>query len=402
MILMLQSLDKVTFLVGSKDRLSEMIASSAKPPFDEEIIEFLNNVSRILMKDTRSKLYSDVITLAFWLRKASVQSLKERYDDRRDKVILQGRGVVFHIAPSNVPVNFAYSLFVGMLTGNINIVRVPSKDFEQIRIITDAINNALNSDENLRNYVALVRYERDKLINDAFSSICDARIIWGGDATIDEIRKSSLPPRSIEIAFADRFSLAVIDSDLYIKSSDKIAVARDFYNDTYFSDQNACTSPRIVIWIGGKKDEAKELFWDELYKIVKEKYVLQPIQSVNKLTSSYLSAVYLPGVKIIRKYDNLLFRINVISITNNIMEMKDNSGFFFEYDCDDVMDLKTLCDDKRCQTIGLYGDTQLLMPLLKSGIKGVDRVIPIGKTMDFDMIWDGYNLVSQLTRIIVL
>ena len=40
------------------------------------------------------------------------------------------------------------------------------------------------------------------------------------------------------------------------------------------------------------------------------------------------------------------------------------------------------------------------MLLLTSGIKGIDRVVPIGKTMDFDFIWDGYDLISQLTRII--
>lgn len=40
------------------------------------------------------------------------------------------------------------------------------------------------------------------------------------------------------------------------------------------------------------------------------------------------------------------------------------------------------------------------MPLLTAGINGVDRVVPIGKTMDFDFIWDGYNLSERMTRII--
>ena len=30
----------------------------------------------------------------------------------------------------------------------------------------------------------------------------------------------------------------------------------------------------------------------------------------------------------------------------------------------------------------------------------VDRVVPMGHTMDFDLIWDGYNLVNQLTRVV--
>ena len=40
--------------------------------------------------------------------------------------------------------------------------------------------------------------------------------------------------------------------------------------------------------------------------------------------------------------------------------------------------------------------------LLVSEMSGVDRIVPIGKTMDFDLIWDGYNLYEMMTRRIVL
>ena len=64
------------------------------------------------------------------------------------------------------------------------------------------------------------------------------------------------------------------------------------------------------------------------------------------------------------------------------------------------MDIKVLCDNKQCQTIAYLGKKEDLISLITSGIKGVDRVVPLGKTMDFDMIWDGYNLFESLTRII--
>lgn len=101
-------------------------------------------------------------------------------------------------------------------------------------------------------------------------------------------------------------------------------------------------------------------------------------------------------------HDNLVIRVTVPKLTRQLMEWKDNSGFFFEYDCDDILELKMICDDKRCQTIGFLGDKMELFPLLTSGIQGVDRVVPIGKTMDFQLIWDGYDLLSQLTRTIFL
>ena len=34
------------------------------------------------------------------------------------------------------------------------------------------------------------------------------------------------------------------------------------------------------------------------------------------------------------------------------------------------------------------------------GLPGIDRVVPVGKALDMDVIWDGYMLVEQLSRIV--
>ena len=181
----------------------------------------------------------------------------------------------------------------------------------------------------------------------------------------------------------------------------KAKVAEDFYNDTFLSDQNACTSPRLIVWTGNKIEEAKKTFWEEEHNLVEKKYTFQAIQGVNKLTQSYLIAVAEPGVRIEAHTDNLIIRVSIPKITDYLMDFRDNSGYFYEYDCEDIMDLLPLCDDKRCQTIGYIGDNQIFRPLIQSGIKGIDRIVPIGRTMDFDLIWDGYNLPALLTRTVV-
>lgn len=394
-------LKRVTYLTGNIDITTMLTDVPAKEPFSDDVVEYLNAVSKLLMKDPRARIYSDVITFAFWIRKGSILKLKERFKADSESYHL-GKGIAFHIAPSNVPVNFAYSLAAGILTGNTNIVRVPSKDFKQISIIVDALNKALDEYECMRNYVLCVKYGRDKEINDVFSSIADIRVVWGGDQTISELRKSPLPSRSGEISFADRYSLAVIDSNAYLEMDNKERIAEDFYNDTFFSDQNACTSPRIVIWIGDKIEEAKELFWKEEYLLVKRKYNYQPIQGVNKLTKAYMIAASETGVKIENHPDNLIFRIRISSINDNLMEFRDNSGYFYEYNCKNIMELMPLCNDKRCQTIGYIGNKNIFIPLISANAKGVDRIVPIGRTMDFDLIWDGYDLPAIMTRTVVL
>lgn len=393
-------LKEVTYLVGNDEIVASLNDTCPKHPFDDSVVDFLNTLSKALMKSREAKAYPDVITLGFWMRKSSVLALKERFEDESSDIIKIGRGVVFHIAPSNVPVNYAYSLLTGLLTGNANVVRIPSRDFPQISIINRAINEVLEEYPDMKKYICLVRYGRDQKVNDLFSSLADTRIIWGGDNTIAEIRKSPLGPRAGEIAFADRYSLAVIDSEKYLAINDKERLAEEFYNDTYLSDQNACTSPRLVVWMGEKKKEAKELFWKFEHDLVKKNYEFQPIMGINKLTSSYLVAAAKEGTHIEKQEDNYIVRVNVPEVKPELMELKDNSGFFFEYDCDDILEIRDFCNNTHCQTIGFLGEKNVIMPLLISGIKGVDRIVPIGKTMDFDFIWDGYNLVERLTRTI--
>ena len=318
-------LKSIQYFVGDALMLQNMASVPARRPFDDEVIRFVNEVSRTLMGKKEARAYPDIVTLGFWMRKASVLNLKQRFE-RKDGDLHLGRGVVFHIAPSNVPVNYAYSLVAGLLTGNANIVRMPSKDFLQVRIINQAIEESLSKFQRVKNYICLVHYERNREINDFLSAMSDVRVIWGGDHTIEELRRSPLMPRAGEITFADRYSLAVIDSEAYLELDNKQKMAEDFYNDTYLMDQNACTSPHIVIWLGSRKEEAKEIFWKNLHRIVREKYSLQPIMGINKLTRSYLTAAVQPNVKIEDSIDNYLVRVKIPEIVDALMEWKDHSG----------------------------------------------------------------------------
>lgn len=389
----------IKYLVGDEDTILHMKKMQARVPFEESIVNFLNALSKKILSISATRMYPDVVTFAFWIRKANVSKIAERFPvDETFRHL--GRGVVFHIAPSNVAVNYAYSFAASFMTGNANIVRLPSKEFPQVDIINKAMNQTLEEYPEFKEYVCFVKYGRDRSINDTLSSIADVRVIWGGDQTIEEIRKSPIGPRAAEVTFADRYSLCVIDSDAYMAVENKERLADEFYNDTYLTDQNACTSPRVIVWTGSQKQEAKKVFWNILTEKVKEKYEYQSIQGVNKLTKAYLLVAYHDGVHMITCGDNRLVRVVLDELYDDLMEFRDNSGYFYEYDCDDICELQGICNDNHCQTISYYGDKSMFIPLLESGIRGVDRIVPIGQTMDFDFIWDGYNLYERLTRIV--
>ncbi len=391
-------LERIDYIVGNKNTLISMSEQPCLLSFDDRILDFLSDISKELMTGKKAKMFPDIVSLGFWLRKTSLISLKDRFEPTHNTLRI-GRGVAFHIAPSNVPINFAYSLFSALLCGNSSIVRVPTKRFPQTDIIADAITVALNRHMELAPYICLVRYERDKEINDLLSDLCDVRIIWGGDKTISELRKSPIGARTSEITFADRYSLAVIDTDEYMSIEDKTRLASDFYNDTYLSDQNACTSPRVIVWTGDQKEEAKRIFWEQLYKLVDKRYDIQVIQAVDKLTAGYEAlAVCNTNMEFVDNYDNRIVRIKTDRLLPELMDYRCHSGYFYEYDCNDIMEIKTFCDNTHCQTISVVGNKDIIKPLLETGIKGVDRVVSIGRTMDFDLFWDGYNLVERLTR----
>ncbi len=387
------------FRVGDLTSLEKMQEVPSGKPFCEERMLFLDKVSKILLSDVEARRYPDVITFAFWIRKSNMLQKMEELFCRRG--IRMGRGVVFHIAPSNIAVNYAYSLAVGFVLGNANIVRLPSKEFPQVDVINRAILKALECSEfqKWKNYIILLHYERNKKINDFLSSICDVRVIWGGDASISEIRKSALLPRAGEVTFADRFSVCVIDAKVYQKAGNPQKIAADFYNDTYLTDQNACTSPRLVCWLGDASEIqlAKEVFWGSLHKAVCEKYQFQPIQFVDKWTNCCRAAVRFPGSRMIKMEDNRIVRVQLGCLEEAVQEYSGNSGFFFEYDLKDIMELAPVCNAK-LQTVSYLGNKGELIPLIESGMRGIDRVTEIGKTMDFDFLWDGYNLIERLTR----
>ena len=363
--------------------------------FDAKVITFLDALSKDLLK--KCKRFPDASTFGFWCRESSIEKMKTSYGNCHRI----GRGIVFHIAPSNVAVNFAYSLVVGLLSGNANIVRLPSKHFAQVEMIVETINLLIDKEyDYLMPYIHFVRYKHDKDMTDYLSLLCDIRVIWGGDNTIKEIRKSPLRARAGELTFADRYSMLLINADEYIIMNSKKKIAQDFYNNTYLFDQNACTSPKIVIWVGNAVNEAKESFWNQLHKIVVERYHLQPVQALNKLTEFCKAAAVSNKLKLVAG-DNFITRIELKTLDNNINEYFFNSGYFFEYTASELGEILPVCGEK-CQTLAYLGVDKSMISefLFEQKPKGVDRVCQLGKMLDFSLVWDGYDLIYSLSRIV--
>lgn len=390
-----QNFNELTYVVGTPETVEEMRGVSSMIPFSDKAVTFLNAVSAKLLKT--GKAYSDVVTFAFWCRKAALLTEKAKYDTNELRL---GRGIAFHSTPSNVPVNCAFSFAAGLLAGNPNIVRLPAKPYAQVDLICAAVKEALDEQPEMKPYVVFVKFPPVQEIADYFSGICASRIVWGGDMTIAEMRKSPLPPRAKEITFADRHSILVLNADAVLKTENIDRLAQDFYNDTFFTDQNACTSPRIIVWTGKDKQAAKDKFWTAVHKLVVGKYTLAPVQSVGKLAALYRTAAD-REVRLEPCADNFIYRVKVEKLDDKLPDLKYNSGFFFEYDAENLTEIAPVCTNK-CQTMTYYGlDKDDIADFIRSAApQGVDRAVPMGKSMDFTLVWDGYDLIREFSRIV--
>lgn len=396
----------MTYLFPENFELIQLKKPQTFSIFNPNAINFLNALSKEILKNPQSKNYPDIVTFGFFCRKANIVRCSEVY--KLDEYKRVGRGVAFHITPSNVPVNFAYSMVAGILSGNTNIVRVPSKDFIQVRIIVNAIKELSKNVEFkiVLDKIILLRYHRDSDATKIYSSLCDVRVIWGGDDSIETIRKNRLEPRAFDITFSDRYSICLINAKNYLFEQDHDKIALGFYNDTYLFDQNACTAPHLVVWFGNKIDikKSKKIFWDRLYYIAKNNYKdIEPVIAIDKLTMLFKTAINIEQVQLMQNQDNLLWRIEINELNKNLHDFRCSSGYFLEYNASSLSDLSAIINSKY-QTISYFGmqKNEIEEFIIDENISGIDRIVPIGQTMDFSLFWDGYDLIRTLSRCIYI
>ncbi|MDO4551448.1 MAG: acyl-CoA reductase [Planctomycetia bacterium] len=327
--------------------------------------------------------------------------MKADYEDGKARL---GRGLTFHVAPSNVPVNFAFSYVFGLLAGNANLVRVPSRNFMQTEIILGVINAMFSEGiyPEIACRTAFVQYPRNDEITAFFSAAADTRIIWGGDETVRHIQRFPIRLGGTEIFFRDRYSLCLLDTMAVLRATEEelTRLVDGFYNDTYLMDQNACSSPHVVFWLGENVSEAQTRFWNAVNRRA-ERYDLPPVNAVEKLTRLFSNYMNFSGIFPVIRHSNKLWRAELSWIPENLSELRGRFGLFYEKAVTSVEELTPFIN-RKFQTVTCFGMDagRIVEILLAQGAMGVDRITKVGEALNIGVIWDGYDIIKTLSRVI--
>jgi hypothetical protein len=388
-------------LVGN----SESISNYPVEIFNEIRIEFLSELSRLLLTDPIAKIQTDVASFAFWCRRANLLQMRNSY--LRDQRLRMGLGLTFHICPANVPVNFAFSMAFGLLSGNSCVLRLPSKVSETTDLLVRAIRTQLEESKfnRLREELKLLRYEKDDEISSFWMSAADGRIIWGGDETIAHMRNFPSKSRSREVAFSDRYSLCTLEpiSILQMIESSFKKFCKELFNDIYLMDQAACSSPQLIAWIGRHEDVqlAQLRLWPEVVRIAEQKYALSPVEVVDKFVQVCRSAISETHVQWVERSGNLLYRIALNSLEQHQDTCRGYFGTVHEVVLPSLDELAPIVNE-RYQTLTSQGieNSTVREWIIRHRLRGVDRVVPVGRALDMNILWDGFDIVKSLSRVI--
>lgn len=373
-------------------------------PFSEKRIEFVNELSKKILKSKDYRHLADLITFGYWCRKSNLNRIRKNYDDINHRV---GLGIVLHITPNNVPVNFAFSFIFSFLSGNSNMVRIPSRNFEQVEAFISIFNEVVSRHEfkDFKKSNCFFSFDRNAEVIEYLSKISDSRIIWGSDLTVEELKRVPTKERCVDVCFSERRSGSIIKAKdvVNLNENELIKLSKNIFNDIYLMDQNACSSPHYFFWLGNKKNIslAKEILWKSIGTLAAKNYDLQASQLFSKFSKACSDVIEIEDLNSISIESGVLYRLDLDlkSFTSSLVS--NGSGYIYEFSIKTLEELSSRID-KRFQTLTYFGFSKLELRKFIFGSlpEGVDRIVPFGQALDMGEKWDGFDLPRKLSRFV--
>jgi len=166
-------------------------------------------------------------------------------------------GILFHIAAGNVDVLPAYSVVEGLLSGNVNILKLPTGDSGvSIKLLSELI--AIEPKLNRYIYVFDVPSTELETLK-IFADIADGIVVWGGDIAVSAARKMASITTKI-IPWGHKLSFAYATKDATDQDLESLA------HHIAMTNQVLCSSCQGIFLDTTERSEV-DLFAKRFYDI---------------------------------------------------------------------------------------------------------------------------------------
>ena len=248
-----------------------------------------------------------------------------------------------------------------------------------------------------------VRYAVSEQTNRDLSAVSDARLVWGGDAKVATFATLPLRDGGKSIWFGDRRSLAIVDGEAVagLDEAGLAELAGRFHNDIFVFDQMACSSPIKLFIVGGetRQGDAVSRFMAALSaEAMRRDSSPAAGHVIRKMVVSMAKAGGGTAKRVVR-YSNALTTL-VASAPGSDEPPVGGGMLELVY----VSDLAAIYPalGENSQTAVHFGFGEDALKAFATGLPSyaLTRIVPIGQALDFDVVWDGYDLCLELTRLL--
>lgn len=243
----IEAADKLSKEINLQEVAKELVALGVPKWASEEYVKVtIQNLSRdALEKKVHTELGEELFS---WMK------FSEGVEEKNHPL-----GVIMHIGAGNTLGLSAFSVIEGLLTGNINILKLPENESGLSSML---LMRLIEIEPRLKPYIYVldVSSKETDVINQLIE-IANAVVVWGSDEAIRAIRQLAPPSLSI-IEWGHRLSFAY-----FAKQADDAEDLEGLARDICLTDQLYCSSPQCVFY---ETDDINELndFADRLAKYI--------------------------------------------------------------------------------------------------------------------------------------
>lgn len=372
--------------------------------------------------------FADVEGIAFlatWLKRRSLEPMVHASLGGReaalDGFITDGsrrlraapRGVVAQWIAGNIPTLAVFSFVLSALVKNVNLVRVPKESLGVVRrmlatleetSITDASGQPFSGRDLLEGASFFYFPGEDRSLHAALSLRADARVVWGGQATLATVLPLPRHEHCEDIVFGPKFSLGLVDTAGRAKvasgGDDGAAIARSIVRDVVLFEQAACSSPHIL-YVEGSLDDARA-FGRALAVEFEKQAKRSPKRAIAEGTAAAilrLRADYaLAEDRDVFASRHVDYSVLVDADGPVLSEGTQSRTLFVRA----VADLRKVVDvvNPQVQSVGMLVEDAALASALAEAVaqKGVSRLVRYGLMNVYDQPWDGMFACDRFVR----